>query len=93
MENSKRGYSKITKLRIKNTLYNPLLPESAVNMEYFSITNSDLIRYEMTSAFQKIFNAQPNLHNTTVAAKKSATLILFANISAMKDRIFMKFET
>ena len=65
MENSKRGYSKITKLRIKNTLYNPLLPESAVNMEYFSITNSDLIRYEMTSAFQKIFNAQPNLHNIT----------------------------
>ena len=29
----------------------------------------------------------------TVAAKKNATLILFANISAMEDRIFMKFET
>ena len=30
---------------------------------------------------------------TTVAAKKNATLILFANISAMEDRIFMKFGT
>ena len=65
MENSKQGYSEITKLRIPNKLYNPLLPESAANMEYFSITNSDLIRYEITSAFQKIFNAQPNLHNST----------------------------
>ena len=65
MENSKQGYSQITKLRITNTQFNPLLPESAVNMKYFSITNSDLIRYEMTSAFQKIFNAQPNMHNTT----------------------------
>ena len=65
MENSKQGYSEITKLRISNTRFNPLLPESAENMKYFSITNSDLIRYEMTSAFQKIFNAQPNLHNST----------------------------
>ena len=31
MENSKQGYSEITKLRIPNTLFNPLLPESAVN--------------------------------------------------------------
>ena len=65
MENSKQGYSEITKLHIPNTHYNPLLPESAVNMKFFSITNNDLIRYEMTSAFQKIFNAQPNLHNST----------------------------
>ena len=65
MENNKQGYSEITKLRISNTRFNPLLPESAENMKYFSITNSDLIRYEMTSAFQKIFNAQPNLHNST----------------------------
>ena len=34
MENSKQGYSEITKLRIQNTRYNPLLPNSAVNMEY-----------------------------------------------------------
>ena len=65
MENSKQGYSEITKLRIPNTRFNPLLPESAINMKYFSITNSDLIRYEMTSAFQQIFNAQPNLNNDT----------------------------
>ena len=65
MENSKQGYSEITKLRITNTHFNPLLPESAVNMKYFTITNSDLIRYEVTSAFQKIFNSQPNLHNDT----------------------------
>ena len=65
MENSKQGYSEVTKLRIPNTLFNHLLPESAVNMKYYSITNSDLIRYEMTSAFQSIFNAQPNLHNST----------------------------
>ena len=65
MEKSKQGYSEITKLHIPNTHYNPLLPESAVNMKFFSITNNDLIRYEMTSAFQKIFNAQPNLHNST----------------------------
>ena len=31
MENSKLGYSQITKLRIPNTKFNPLLPESAVN--------------------------------------------------------------
>ena len=65
MENSKQGYSEITKLRILNTQFNPNLPESAVNMKYFSITNSDLIKYEMTSAFQQIFNAQSNLHNGT----------------------------
>ena len=65
MENSKRGYSEITKLRIPNTQFNPLLPESAVNMKYYSITQDDLIRYEMTSAFQKIFNPQLNLHNNT----------------------------
>ena len=65
MENSKQGYSEITKLRIPNTRYNPLLPESAINMKYFSITDNDLIRYELTSAFQNIFNAQPNLHNST----------------------------
>ena len=66
MENSKQGYSEITKLRIPNTRFNPLLPESAINMKYFSITDNDLIRYEMTSAFQQIFNAQPNLHNSTL---------------------------
>ena len=65
MKNSKLGYSQITKLRIPNTKFNPLLPESAVNMKYFSITNSNLIRYEMTSAFQKIFDTQPDMHNDT----------------------------
>ena len=65
MENSKQGYSEITKLRIPNTRFNPLLPESAINMKYFSITDSTLIRYEMKAAFQTIFNAQPYLHNTT----------------------------
>ena len=65
MENSKQGYSEITKLRIQNTKFNPLLPESAINMRYFSITDADLIRYEVKSSFQKIFQAQNNLQNTT----------------------------
>ena len=67
MENSKQGYSEVTKLRIPNTKFNPLLPESAINMKYYSITDDDLIRYEMKASFQSIFNAQPNLHNTRVA--------------------------
>ena len=65
MENSKQGYSEITLLRIPNTKFNPLLPESAINMKYFSLTDSDLIRYEMKSSFQKIFQKQDNLLNTT----------------------------
>ena len=63
MENSKQGYSEVTKLRIPNTRFNPLLPESALNMKYFTITDDDLIRYEMKTAFQNIFKAQPNLNN------------------------------
>ena len=65
MENSKQGYSEITKLRILNTKFNPILPESAVNMKYFSITDADLIRYEVKASFQKIFQAQTNLQSTT----------------------------
>jgi hypothetical protein len=65
MENSNQGYSEITKLRIPNPHFNELLPDSATNMSHFSITDNDLIRYEMTAAFQKIFNKQPDLHNSS----------------------------
>ena len=61
MENSKSGYSEITKLRIPNPNYNNLLPNTAQNIPFFTITDGDLIRYNMTEAFQTIFNKQPNL--------------------------------
>ena len=34
-------------------------------MSHFLIIDNDLIRYDMTAAFQKIFNKQPDLHNTS----------------------------
>ena len=61
MENSKSGYSEITKLRIPNPNYNNTLPNTAQNIPFFTITDGDLIRYNMTEAFQTIFNKQPNL--------------------------------
>ena len=64
MENSKQGYSEVTKLRIPNTKFNPLLPDTALNMKFYTITDDDLIRYEMKTAFQNIFKAQPNLNNS-----------------------------
>ena len=65
MENAKQGYSEITKLRIPNPHFKNLLPQSAANMSHFTITNNDLIRYNMTAAFQTIFDKQPDLKNTT----------------------------
>ena len=65
MENSRSGYSEITKLRIPNPNYNELLPENANNMSHFTITDNDLIRYNMTEAFQKIFNKQHDLTTDT----------------------------
>ena len=59
------GYSEITKLRIPNPQYNNQLPQSAENMSHFTITDNDLVRYNMTTAFQTIFDQQPNLANTT----------------------------
>ena len=41
------------------------MPGVEAGHQHNAITNSELIRYEMTSAFQNIFNAQPNLHNST----------------------------
>jgi hypothetical protein len=32
-------------------------------MSHFTITNSDLVRYNMTTAFQIIFDTQPDLAN------------------------------
>ena len=34
-------------------------------MSHFTITDNDLVRYNMTTAFQTIFDQQPNLANTT----------------------------
>ena len=65
MENAKQGYSEITKLIIPNPHFNNLLPQSAANMSHFTITNNDLIRYNMTAAFQTIFDNQPSLKDTT----------------------------
>ena len=65
MENSKQGYSEITKLRIPNPHFNNLLPQSAANISHFTINDNDLIRYNMTAAFQTIFDKQPDLKNTT----------------------------
>ena len=64
MESSKSGYSEITKLRIPNPQFNNLQPQSAENMSHFTITNNDLVRYNMTTAFQTIFEQQPNLANS-----------------------------
>ena len=44
MENSKMGYSEITKLLIPNPHYNNQLPQAADNMTHFTITNNDLVR-------------------------------------------------
>ena len=65
MENSRSGYSEITKLRIPNPNYDKLIPESPNNMSHFTITNQDLIRYNMTDAFQNVFFQQPSLTTDT----------------------------
>ena len=56
MESSKMGYSEITKLRIPNPQFNNQQPQSAENMSHFTITNNDLVRYNMTTAFQFFIN-------------------------------------
>ena len=52
-------------MRIPNPHHNNQLPQSADNMSHFTITNNDLVRYNMTTAFQSIFDKQPNPANTT----------------------------
>ena len=41
MENSKMGYSEITKLCIPNPHYNNQLSQSAYNMTHFKLTNNN----------------------------------------------------
>ena len=59
------GYSEIRKLRISNPQFNNQQPQSAENMSHFTITNNDLVRFNMTTAFQTIFDQQPDLANST----------------------------
>ena len=61
MENSKRGYSEITKLNIPNPQFNKELPESLDNIKQFPITIGKLIREVARHSFQKIFDHQDNL--------------------------------
>ena len=61
MENSKGGYSEITKLNIPNPQFNKELPESLANIKEFPITNGKLIMEEARHSFQKIFDHQDNL--------------------------------
>ena len=53
MENSKGGYSEITKLDIPNPHFNPDLPESLGNINQFLITNGKLNREEARLSFKK----------------------------------------
>ena len=64
LENSKGGYSEITRLRIKNPKFNPNMREDATNIPYFEITDSTQIRRELHNEFQNIYKAQPNLNTT-----------------------------
>ena len=59
------GYSEITKLGIPNPQFNNQQPQSAENMSHFTITNNDLVRYNMTTAFETIFEQQPDLSKST----------------------------
>ena len=61
LENSKGGYSEITRLRIKNPNYNETLPENATNKKYYEITEPTQIRSEMHTTFQEIYNTQAQL--------------------------------
>ena len=61
MENSKGGYSEITKLNIPNPQFNKELPESLDNIKQFPITIGKLIREVARHSFQKIFDHQDNL--------------------------------
>ena len=64
LENSKAGYSEVTKLRIRNPHFNETLPENATNKRYYEITEPHQIRTEMHATFQHIYNAQANLQTT-----------------------------
>ena len=64
LENSKGGYSEITRLRIKNPKFNPDKHEDATNKSHFEITDSTQIRTELHNTFQEIYKAQPNLDTT-----------------------------
>ena len=47
MENSKQGYSEITRLRVPNTLHDTNVLETADNLNFFNITYRTLILHEM----------------------------------------------
>ena len=64
LENSKLGYSEITRLRIKNPKFNPNQKEDATNIPYFEITDSQQIRMELHTEFQNIYKAQSDLNTS-----------------------------
>ena len=61
LENSKAGYSEITRLRIKNPIFNPNKEVDATNKPHYEITDTKQIRTELHTAFQDIYKIQPNL--------------------------------
>ena len=61
LENSKAGYSEITRLRIKNPTFDISKREDATNKPYFELTDTTQIRTELHSAFQDIYKLQPTL--------------------------------
>ena len=67
LENSKGGYSEITRLRVKNPIFNPHNPEDATNNSHFEITDSTQIRTELHDTFQNIYKKQPDLDTTPEA--------------------------
>ena len=69
IENSKEGYSEITRLRIKNPYFNPDRRENATNKPFFEITDTKQIRTELHSAFQDIYQIQNNLDTSPNALK------------------------
>ena len=69
IESSKKGYSEITRLRIKNPNYNPDRREDATNKPYFEITDSKQIRTELHTTFQDIYKTQNDLDTSPNALK------------------------
>ena len=59
LENSKAGYSEITRLRIKNPIFNPNKEVDATNKPHYEITDTKQIRTELHTAFRDIYKIQP----------------------------------